>query len=308
MTDALPSYDQLPVRDGAPPGSSWGVWGDHDVFGTLNLLDAERVLAAARSIRTGKVFALNPSLALPDPPLFGRARVRHEVTGELGGGHDDLYHDWNTQSSAQWDGFRHFAHRDHGHYGGVPDQEHGIHFWAERGIVGRAVLADVARWRDQDGRPIRQGEGDPITADDLRGCLDAQGTTVETGDILLLRTGWMGWYRTLDPNARADYASERMAPSPGLSGLDVPAMLWDLHIAAIAADNPAVEVIPMGTGGAMLHVDFLPLLGIPLGELWELDALADDCAATGTYDSFFTSAPLNMPNGVASPPNAIAVR
>ena len=28
-----------------------------------------------------------------------------------GGGHDDLYHDWNTQSSAQWDGFRHFAHR-----------------------------------------------------------------------------------------------------------------------------------------------------------------------------------------------------
>ena len=58
----------------------------------------------------------------------------------------------------------------------------------------------------------------------------------------------------------------------------------------------------------MLHVHFLPLLGIPLGELWDLDALADDCSAARTYDAFFTSAPLNMPNGVASPPNAIAVR
>ena len=52
----------------------------------------------------------------------------------------------------------------------------------------------------------------------------------------------------------------------------------------------------------------LPLLGIPLGELWDLDALADDCAADRTYDAFLTSAPLNMPAGVGTPPNAIAIR
>ena len=57
-----------------------------------------------------------------------------------------------------------------------------------------------------------------------------------------------------------------------------------------------------------LHTIILPLLGVPLGELWDLDALADDCAATGTYDAFLTSAPLNMPAGVATPPNAIAIR
>ena len=99
-----------------------------------------------------------------------------------------------------------------------------------------------------------------------------------------------------------------MAPSPGSRGLEIPAMLWDLHVAAVATDNPAVEVIPPPSRDAMLHVHFLPLLGIPLGELWDLDALAEDCATAGTYDAFFTSAPLNMPNGVASPPNAIAVR
>jgi hypothetical protein len=307
MADALPSYDELPVRDGAPSGSSWGVWGDHDVFGTLNLLTPERVLAAARSIRTGRVFSLNPELTIPDPPLFHRARVRHEVTGKLGGGHDDLYHDWNTQSSAQWDGFRHFAHGELGHYGGVADEEHGIHFWAERGIVGRAVLADVARWREQGGRPIGPGTADPITADDLAACLRDQGTTVETGDILLVRTGWLSWYRGLDVAGREALASERIAPATGLSGLDVPRMVWDLHVAALACDNPAVEMFP-ATAGEFLHVHFLPLLGIPLGELWDLDELADDCAAAGTYDAFFTSAPLNMPQGVASPPNAIAVR
>jgi hypothetical protein len=306
MADALPSYDDLPVREGAPPGSSWGVWGDHDVLGALNLLTPQRVVAAARSIRTGRVFSLNPELTIPDPPLFHRARVRHEVTGEAGGVHDDLYHEWNTQSSAQWDGFRHVGHRELGHYGGVPDEEHGIHFWAERGIVGRAVLADVARWREQVGRPISPGSADPITAQDLTACLRDQGTPVETGDVLLVRTGWLCWYRGLDAAAREACAAVRVAPSTGLSGLEVPRLLWNLHVAALACDNPAVEVFPPTS--EFLHTQFLPMLGIPLGELWDLDELADDCAAAGTYDAFFTSAPLNMPQGVASPPNAIAVR
>ena len=38
MTETLPSYDQLPIRDGAPAQSKWGDWGDHDDLGTLNLL------------------------------------------------------------------------------------------------------------------------------------------------------------------------------------------------------------------------------------------------------------------------------
>jgi kynurenine formamidase len=302
----LPSYDDLPVRDGAPDGSSWGVWGEDDRFGTLNLLTPERVLAAAASIRTGRVFALNPPLTYPDPPLFHRSSVRHEVLGELGGGHDDVYHDFNTQASAQWDGFRHIAHLEHGHYNGVADEEHGIHVWAERGIAGRAVLADVDRWRATVGRPIAHGERDEISADDLVACLDAQGTTVETGDILLLRTGWATWYRGLDAEARAACAEQRMVQAPGLAGMDVVRLLWDLHIAAIGADNPAVEAFPPTDN--FLHFHLLPLLGLPLGELWELDTLADDCAAAGTYDAFFTSAPLNMPGGVASPPNAIAIR
>jgi hypothetical protein len=302
---ALPTHSELPVREDLPPGSSWGVWGDHDVLGTLNLLSPERVLAAARSIRTGRTFGLNLELTLPDPPLFNRAKFRHEVTTFTRMAvHDDLYHNWNTQSSSQWDGFRHIGHEEHGHYGGVPDEEHGVHHWAERGIVGRGVLADVDRWRTAQGRPLEHGTADPITADDLLRCLADQGTTVETGDVLLMRTGYVTWYRALDQHAREEHATSPQ--TPGLVGDDVPGALWDLHISAFAADNPAVEAMPPSQ--PFLHLVLLPLLGLPLGELWDLDALADDCAATGSYDAFLTSAPLNMPAGVGTPPNAIAIR
>jgi len=76
----------------------------------------------------------------------------------------------------------------------------------------------------------------------------------------------------------------------------------------VVADNPAVEIIPAQPGMGFLHSQALPLLGIPLGEMWDLDALAADCAAEGRYDSFFTAAPIHLAHGVASPPNAIAVR
>src|SRR5262245_11740830 len=72
----LPRYDELPVRDGAPPGSAWGVWGDPDHLGCLNLLTPERAAsAAARCVRSGRSFGLNLAFELPDPPLFGRGRM-----------------------------------------------------------------------------------------------------------------------------------------------------------------------------------------------------------------------------------------
>jgi len=293
----LPSYDELPVRDGAPAGSSWGLWGEGDVFGCLNLLTPERVVAAARLVQSGAVFALNLEAELPDPPLFGRAAPQHTVLGE-GAGHDDVL-TFNTQSSSQWDGFRHVAGRD-GFYNGVSDGDHGTHHWARRGIAGRGVLVDVARHVDvaPDGANV-------IETADLDATLASQGVTLEPGDVLLLRTGWLAWYRTLDGAARAAVAADLKAP--GIRpGHDTARWLWDHHVAALAADNPAVEVWPLA--GTFGHWDFLALLGIPLGELWDLDALAADCAADGRYSFLLTSAPLNVLAGVASPPNALAIK
>ena len=299
----LPAFDELPVIPTAPAMSSWGVWRDHDVFGCLNLLGPERVLRGAQCIRTGQVFALNLDMELPDPPLFRRSRFTHLGPPELGR-NDDVLTDWNTQSSSQWDGFRHVAHPEHGHYAGVVGEEHGVHHWARRGIAGRAVLVDVGRYRQTIGDALRMDAAEPITREDVLAALAAQEVEVEPGDVLLLRTGWVGWYRELDQGGRdalaADLAAPGLEPSEAICGL-----LWDLHIAAIGADNPAVELWPPTT---FIHTILLPLLGIPLGELWDLEALAEDCARDRVYECFFTSAPLNLRSGVASPPNALAIK
>ena len=42
--------------------------------------------------------------------------------------------------------------------------------------------------------------------------------------------------------------------------------------------------------------------------MWNLEELAEDCARDGRYAFFLTSAPLNIPGGVGSPPNALAIK
>ena len=316
--DPLPSYDDLPITPDAPAGSSWGLWGADDRLGCLNLLTPERAVDAAGLVRRGAVFALNLEQELPDPPLFGRQAPRHEVLGE--GGHDDVL-TFNTQSSSQWDGFRHVQHPVHRHYNGVADEDHGMAHWAARGLAGRAVLVDVARHLEVDA-----SSSQPITPDGLDATLAAQGTTVGTGDVLLVRTGWTAWYRTLDAEARAALPGRLRAP--GLRpGTDMLRWLWDHHVAAVASDNPALEVWPPASHltkeqrdelraandperapELFMHTALLPLLGIPIGELWDLDALAADCAADGVHEGLFTSAPLRVAGGVASPPNALVLK
>src|SRR3954452_21329875 len=314
--DALPSYDQLPVTPGAPAGSSWGLWGPEDRFGCLNLLTPERAAAAAKLVTKGAVFALNLEYELPDPPLFGRQVPVHDVLGE--GGHDDVL-TFNPQSSSQWDGFRHVQHPVHHHYNGVADADHGMQHWAARVLAGRAVLVDVARHMEIDASSS-QG----ITPDELDATLAAEGVEVEPGDVLLLRTGWVAWYRSADDATRD--ALPGALKAPGLRpGEDMLRWLWDHHVAAVGADNPALEIWPPGShltkeqrdevrtdmskiSNVFMHTALLPLLGIPIGELWDLDALAADCADDGRYVGLFTSAPLRVHAGVASPPNALVLK
>jgi hypothetical protein len=302
------------------------VWGDDDVFGCFNLLTPERIAAAARLVQRGDVFSLNWSMALPDPPLFGRAAMRHDVRANNPRSQDELLHDWNTQASTQWDGFRHVRREKWGLYNGLSDEQHGVDHWARRGFAGRAVLADVAHWRESVGRPLAQGTPDPIEPEDITATLAAQGTEVEPGDVLLLRTGWLPWYLGTDAETRAAISDHTVLQTPGLRACEETArVLWNLHVSAVASDNPALEVWPIGAlvdpaerdaiaadpireHEMLLHQRLVPMLGLIIGELFDLEALADDCAGDGRYACFFTSAPINLPQGVATPPNALAIK
>jgi len=160
-----------------------------------------------------------------------------------GRGHDETLSDWNPQGSSQWDGFRHISSPVHGFYNGIADEEHGVEYWSERGMVTRGVLADVAAWRRSQGRPINPSDADVIEPDDLSACLEAAQVVIEPGDILLVRTGWLSWYRTLDADARRDVAATLVTCGlrPGRASAR---WLWDHRVAAVAADNPGLEVMP----------------------------------------------------------------
>jgi kynurenine formamidase len=316
----LPSFAELPAKPGNPPHSAWGLWGANDEFGCLNLLTPERIAAAAKLVQKGMVFPLNLRIDRPEPPLYGRGRVKHTLVGEGGNGRDDLLDNFWPQASSQWDSLRHIRHPEHAWYNGVSDEQIvpgdggklGIAVLARKGIAGRGVLLDIGRYFHARGRPLDQSARAVITPDDLEACRNAQGTTIETGDVLIVRTGWLSWYT----NETTPEMRERMADRSHLQGpgLGPPAKmaeyLWNLHIAAVAADNPALEAWPPTSREAdgFLHFTLIPLFGMPIGELWWLDDLAADCAADGRYEFFVTSAPLDVPGGVGSPPNALAIK
>ena len=75
----------------------------------------------------------------------------------------------------------------------------------------------------------------------------------------------------------------------------------------MAGDTVAFEAYPAQPGQGM-HEMILAMWGLPIGEMFNLEALADDCAQDGVYEFFFTSAPLNKLGGVGSPPNALAIK
>jgi hypothetical protein len=315
---ALPSFAELPVRAGAPPGSSWGVWGDDDQVGTLNLIGPEQVRAAARLVRRGAVFPLDWDLTLPRPAFFARRSPAHTIFEKHGGRAADDYLDgfW-LQASSQWDGLRHFADPERGFYNGATLAEMltpgpgrlGMEHWALRGIVARGVLADVAAVLERDGRSVDPFDFFPIGPDLVERTLREQGVELRHGDVLVLRTGWVEAYERLT-GAEREALSEQVRPgSPGLYGDDVPAYLWDRRVAAVAADNPALEAGRPRHGPELsLHVALIARLGMPLGEMWDVQRLAADCAADGVYEFMLTSSPLRLPGAVGSPPNAIALK
>jgi kynurenine formamidase len=315
--DNLPTYAELVEReDGTPRGASWGVFGKDDQLGTINFLTPERVAAAAKLVRKGSVFPLNLPLHLPDPPLFSRGMYRQTIRRFEGGlGHDDHLDNFYLQASSQWDSLAHVGHPKHGLYNGVTAEQvtgkegsrNGVDAWAQRGIAGRAALLDVARYLASRGQPIDAITSRAITTAELDATAAAQRVAIEPGDVLLVRTGWEEMYLAADQSARDSIAADLHAP--GIEGsIDMAAWLWDHRIAAVASDCPALEPWPWDPAVGVLHVRALCFLGMPFGELWHLDGLAADCASDGVYDSFFTSAPLNLRGGIGSPPNAMAIK
>ena len=320
MKDPLPTFAELPEMDvlGRKLRSAWGVFGDDDELGTWNLVNAENVREATALVRKGSVFRLDLPLNEPNPALFEYRGVYEqeieEITGGLKMAYDDHLDGFYMQSSSQWDGHRHVCLPTH-FYNGRPHEEVlaegsttlGIQNIAERGIVTRGVLLDVEGHLRSEGRTWDQGETFEITADDLRATAEAQEVEIRRGDVLVFNSGWLKWLREEPQSTREALAKDLKAPGLRPDG-DEAEYLWDLHVAAIASDTVAIERWPMDPARGSLHVQLIALFGMNLGEMWWLQDLVEDCAADGVWEFMLVSTPLNLPGGVGSPPNAVAVK
>ena len=317
----LPLYSQLAAFEKTGERHAWGAFGEGDQLGTINLLTPERVLAASKLVRKGSVINLSLPLDFPTTLYHGETRsgYKHRMTTNRGG-RDDVLDNFAMQGSSQWDGLRHVRYREFGYWGGRQDEdvdgkgELGIEAWAQHGIVGRGVLIDAVRHFEAQGARLSPTMKLGITGADIEAIAARQGVDLQEGDILLLRTGWLAWFKGLTPE---EQEALRGRLNPGEEGLDMPGLdpsvetagwLWDHRIAAIAADNPALEALRVDAEVGFQHRRLIPLQGMAIGELWDLDALGLDCAGDGVYEFMLVSAPLNVPGAVGSPANAYAIK
>lgn len=320
-----PAYKDLPEYKTTGERHSWGVFGRTDELGTLGLLSPDRVLRASKTVETGESFSLNWEMELPNPPFFGRQITRHTLLDikDIHQGSDDIYDNYYSQSSSQWDALSHIGTPDTGtFYNGFstddvhrsPEMRLGIANIGRRGIAGRFVLLDIARYRRAIGKPIDFNVRDEIYVEELDAALEMQGMNLEEGDILLIHSGWIAWYETLSVRTRIDISISSSRFEFEMPGLEpsrrTAAWLWDKGVAAVVSDLPGLESGPFDFASfdGFLHYRLIPLLGLTIGEFFALSALATACDADHRYDGLFVAAPFNKHGGSGSPANAIAIR
>ncbi|MGW6901928.1 cyclase family protein [Streptomyces sp. NBC_00624] len=328
-TPTVPQYEELLRRTDAPPGSSWHLFGQGDQLGTLNFLTPQSALDGAATVKRGRAFNLDYPLNTFVPSVAGtRPATAHHIFSNNPHHRDDWLDSFYLQSTSQVDGLRHIRHPQYGFYGGVEEADIdvgtrslGIQLLAEKGIVGRGVLLDAARYFDSISDPLVPGAPRGITPSDLDAMARHFEVGIRSGDILLLHTGWAEHWLESTPEQRAARTG-----SPGLhQSEEMLAWLWNHQISLAASDNGGLESFPVDarsgwvdpdepppprgpSHNGMMHRPLIALLGLIIGELWKLDELADDCAADGVYEFMLTAKPLNLRGGVGSPPNALAVK
>lgn len=297
---------------------NWSRWGEKDQRGTLNHIGPDTLKAAVATVTAGKMFNLGLNFDKDGPQLgLRRFNPKLYVTDLFTPLNpdkpnamysDDVIH-MPVQAATQWDSLGH-VHYDGTLYNGCKacdalstagTKHGGVEHLASPGIMSRGVLLDIARLKGVDLLPTDYA----VTVADLEAAAERQGVKIEVGDIVLVRTGHMR--RFVIDKDRAAFCGLQ----PGVA-LEVAGWLYDKSVAAIAADNLAVEVIPPGMAQQDMPLPFHMLtlrdMGCPLGEMFNLEALAADCADDGKYSFLLSAPPLAITGAFGSPINPLVLK
>lgn len=321
MTDTARNIPDLEVLLADSP-SNWGRWGSEDEVGALNYLGPEQVLSAVGLVRSGKVFTLQRLIGDPkgDPVWPGRTpaertQILDESTWDQpdapsysGGLHyaDDKINAF-LQGSTQYDALGHvwYGGKIWNGYdarttiGGLDKAS--VEPIAQRGVVGRGVLVDMARyWGKTNLEPA-----ETFTHEDLMACAEKQGVEIRPRDILVVRTNFLRLFFELGDKFYEGFCEPGLVYSPEL-------VSWfqEMEIPNLVTDTIANEVTTDPNNGValVLHNALMRNLGVTLTEIADLEALAGDCAEDGQYEFLYVAAPLKVHKGSGSPVNPVVIK
>jgi kynurenine formamidase len=302
---------------------NWGRWGQDDELGSLNFLTAEEVLRGIQSVQYGKTFTLMLQLGHPvgEPLWPGTNPSGHFMCQDKGkyetkkiesvpggceyaddiltvGCHgtthcDGLAHTWYDDQA--WNGYGAELSK-----GGL--EKAGIAAIAERGIVGHAVLLDVARYKVVPYLSMHQ----QVTLDDLLQTAKKQNVAIGKHDIIVWRTGIFNLFYQEGPAV-----FNREFDEPGIT-YEPELVEWfhDMEIPVNASDILSGEQTNSATAeaGLPLHAALSRNLGVVFIEAHWLEKWAEDCAADQKYDGLYIASPLKIRGGTASPVNPVIIK
>ena len=300
-----------------PVGVGKSPWGVEDEIGRLNLMTPQSqatILSRATAQRmydlSVEYFIGMPSWQAAGDPHY-RIWMTHTPHGtvvddplQLGGemNHHVSYTgaaiSMYTHMGTHIDALSHFGLNGE-IWNGFRAAEHlGDRGWARAGaenippILARGVLIDVAAAKDRDMLP----DGYRISRDDLRQALQKQGTRLQPGDVVLIRTGRMQHY--------AD-AQKYMHNPPGLGMSAARYLVEEQGAMIVGADNLSFEAFPSEVEGnyVPLHTYLLAEQGVPIIELVYLEELSRD----GVYEFAFMASSLKLRGADAAPLRPIAL-
>jgi len=296
--------------------NNWGRWGEHDQRGALNLITPEAVKAAALRRVTGKVYSLAIQLskatvpAVHDRPAperytlssvadIGRVPPFFEIGEGVGANEDVLV--MPSHIGTHMDALSHVTSASTLYNGFPADSFTPRGGAAKCGIehtgsfAGPAKLLDVlGHLEATTGSGLATGQ--VIDSALLEACRAEQDTTIEVGDILLVRTGWL-------EHRNKHLPPEQAWMQAGL-GFDSVEFISDHGISVVGSDNSAIEPIPFDRNQFLgVHIELLHQRGITLIEhLWLADLAADGC-----YDVLLAVGGLLVTGATGSPVNPIAI-
>ena len=285
--------------------TNWGRWGPDDEMGALNLITPAKRRAAAALVQEGFTVSL-ASTASTEATIDGPCPIEWEMVRATRSGASDTiaYPCIHGPGTTHIDAFAHIFF-DGKMWNGydVADlvtMEGGAARNAilnmKQGIVTRGVLYDIPRLK---GVPYLE-PGTRITVEDLEAWEEQAGVRAEAGDAVLLR--WGRWARQADIGP-FDTGQEAAGPDnrviPWLKERDVALVGWE---------TPGYVPQPEGDLSRLaVHNFALTMLGIPLLDRADFDALSEAAAERSRWEFMLTIAPLPIPNGTGSPVNPLAI-